>query len=455
MGQFTEAQQMLCLAALSYRAFADVGPPDAHAERLRQDIASKLQALAPLQDQWALAWGPSAYRAPLSVFDDAAMYVAQNTARPNEYVVAVRGTNPVSAFDWVFGDLWVAGQVPWPFGSTNAARISLSTALGLDILLQLRASSQPAGPAAAAWAHLEQRLGHLADRIKNVLVSPLEKDAIAPIRERLQKTLADFASHRARVPLQDREAQVRILQTEWSPAVRQQLVKEVAAVLDALGAQPSLHLLALLGKDAGVSARLAGGHDLVSFLKAAVRSVPGTVKIFVTGHSKGGALAPTLALWLAETQGPAAEEAHRWDPEKRASIECYSFAGPTAGNAAFAARSNQMIGDRCHRIHNRLDVVPKAWVPNDLRSIGSLYDPAIVAPIPGLGPLANDIAEVLETQHLAYAHIGNDVQELPGTIDASKREFVTQLVHQHLQGYLDQMRLGDLVSVDTFFNPLR
>jgi hypothetical protein len=455
MGQFTEAQQMLCLAALSYRAFADIGPPAAHAERLRQDVASKLETLAPLQGQWALVWGPSAYRAPLSVFDDAAMYVAQNTVRRNEYVIAVRGTNPVSAFDWVFGDLWVAGQVPWPSDSTHAARISLSTALGLDILLQLRASSQPTGPATATWAHLEQRLGHLADRIRNILVSPLEKDVVAPIRERLQKTLADLASYRARVPLQDREAQVRLLQTEWSLTVRQQLLQEIAAVLNALGMHPSLHLLALLGKDAGIMARLVGGYDLVSFLKAAVMSGPGTVKIFVTGHSKGGALAPTLALWLAETQGATAEEAHRWDPEKRASIECYSYAGPTAGNAAFAARSNQVIGDRCHRIYNRLDVVPKAWVPDDLRSIGGLYDPAIVAPIPGLGPLANDIAEVLETQHLGYTHIGNDVQELPGATDTGKRDFVTQLVHQHLQAYFDQMGLGDFVSVDAFFNPLR
>ncbi len=454
MREFTEAQQMLCLAALTYRDFADVGPPGLHEQRLRDDIAAKLRDLTPVQGQWTLVWGPSTYRAPLSLFDDAAMYVAQNTAHPEQYVIAVRGTNPISAFDWLFGDLWVCGQVPWPFDATKAARISLSTALGLDILLQLRASSQPVGAAAAIWAHVERRLGEFASTVKKRLLHPLEVDAIAPIREQLRKTLADFGSHYAGVPAPDRVAQVKIFQTQWSPAVRQQLIKEVAVGLSALGGEPSLHLLALLEKEAWMSTRLAGGHDLLSFLKAAVASTPASVKVFITGHSKGGALAPTLALWLAETQGPTTEEAYRWDPDKHASIECYAFAGPTAGNAAFATRSNELIGAHCHRIYNSLDIVPKAWVPADMRSIGTLYDSNIVAPIPGLGSLANDIASVVEAENLAYTHPGNDVQELRGEINKDLREFVAQMIYQHLSAYFALMGIADFVSVDTFFNPL-
>src|SRR5262245_40104608 len=130
MATFTEAQQMLCLAALTYREFADVGPPELHEQRLRDDIAAKLAGLSVLQGEWTLAWGPASYRAPLSLFDGAAMFVAK-AAGADRYVIAVRGTNPICAFDWLFGDLWVAGQRPWPFDDTRAARISLSTALGL------------------------------------------------------------------------------------------------------------------------------------------------------------------------------------------------------------------------------------------------------------------------------------------------------------------------------------
>lgn len=452
--EFTETQQMLCLAALAYRGFADVGLPSVHDRRLHDDVASKLREITLLQGQWALVWGPSAYRAPVSLFDDAAMYVAKHTVHPDQYVVAVRGTNPISAFDWLFGDLWVAGQVPWPFDATKAARISISTALGLGILLQLRSKSQPTGVAGAAWEYLADRLGDFARGSRELLARRLEPDAVAPIRERLGKALRDLASRRVGLPAQDWAARVKSFQDEWSAPVRQHWIEEVAAGLRALGDQPSLHVLALLEKDASVSSRLAGGHELLSFLKAAVASARGAVDLVVTGHSKGGALSPALALWLAETQGAAAPAAYRWDPETRACVRCYAFAGPTAGNAAFAGLSNRVIGDRCHRTSNRLDIVPRAWVPADLRGIANLYEP-VVTPIPGLGSLVNDVAAVVEHQQLGYAQIGNDVHELPGTIDAGKPDFVDQLVHQHLQAYLDQMGIGDVVNVDTFFNPLR
>ena len=454
MNQFTETQQMLCLAALTYRDFADVGPASAHAQRLHDDIALKLRQLEPVKGQWALVWGPASYRSPVSLFDDAAMFVVQNTVRPDQYVVAVRGTNPISAFDWVFGDLWVSGQVPWPFDDSKAARISFSTALGLDILLQLRAGSQPAGAAATAWTHLVEHLSDFAGGLKKILLRPVQSDAVRPIREKLGQRLADLMSRRTGLPAQDREAQVKSFQADWLPEVRKGLIDDVAASLSFLGGQPSLHVLALLEKDAWVSARLEHGNDLLSFLKAAVASASGRVDLVVTGHSKGGALAPTLALWLAETQGSAAE-AYRWDPDQRATVGCYAFAGPTAGNAAFAQRSNERIGARCHRIFNPLDVVPRAWVPQDMRGIGRLYDAAVVRPIAGLGSLANDIADVVETEKLGYTHIGNDVQELPGALNNDKRDFAAQLVHQHLQAYLDKMGIGAFVSVDTFFNPLR
>src|SRR5262249_55945147 len=391
------------------------------------------------------------YRAPLSLFDGAAMFVAKST-RANSYVVAVRGTNPISAFDWLFGDLWVAGQMPWPFDETRQAKISLSTALGLDILLQLRASTEPAGAAAAALSHLAQDLGAFAAGVMNRLLRPLESAGIAPLRDEIAQDLAELASRRMTFPAQDWATRTAALREEWADPARMRLLATTARALAMLGGDPSLHVLALLERDAHMQARLDRGDDLLTFLKAAVASTRGPVDIIVTGHSKGGALAPTLALWLQETRR-AADATYRWDPDERAVVRCYAYAGPTAGNDEFANRSNGLIGKRCHRIYNRLDVVPRAWVPADLQAIGTLYQPGVPA-VPGLAQLARDVAAVVTQQNVAYTQIGNDVLELPGTIDAMKPDFALQVVHQHLQGYLDKMGFGGQLSVDTFFNPL-
>jgi hypothetical protein len=90
-----------------------------------------------------------------------------------------------------------------------------------------------------------------------------------------------------------------------------------------------------------------------------------------------------------------------------------------------------------------------------VRRIGALYDPAQVLPIHGLDSLAGDIADVVEAQGLDYAHLGNHEQKLETALAADEHDFVGQLIHQHLQAYLDAMGIGAFVSVDTFFNPLR
>ena len=55
-------------------------------------------------------------------------------------------------------------------------------------------------------------------------------------------------------------------------------------------------LLRLMEGSFRLRTRLAPGVTLVEFLRAAVSEASGPVDVVVTGHSKGGALAPTLAL---------------------------------------------------------------------------------------------------------------------------------------------------------------
>src|SRR5262249_56320264 len=105
---------------------------------------------------------------------------------------------------------------------------------------------------------------------------------------------------------------------------------------------------------------LEPGCSTPRFRGAAVTWAEGDGEFVYTWHGKFGALASTLALWLAETQGPGAPLAERWDRERRATVRCWSFAAPTAGNAAFARRAGGVIGTRNRRIVNPLDVVPTA-----------------------------------------------------------------------------------------------
>src|SRR5262245_703150 len=301
----TPEQRMLCLAALTYRDFADAGPPLTHDVRFRQDVTSKLAALAPHLGRWTLVWGPASYRAPSSLFDDTAMFVVQNADRPNEYVVAVRGTNPISAFDWLFGDLWVAGQLPWSFDPSGRARISLSTALGLEILLQLRSTAPPAGAAATGGHLMDRALGRLAEAANHV-VETFRDAGVDQVRGRLQTALGRIAASRLRIQGRDSATRLAELRRQWSANVREPLVGAVADALRLTGGTPSLGILSLLEKNAWIAARLHGGDDVTTFLKGAVAKAGGPVEVTVTGHSKGGALAPTLALWFAENQGGAA-----------------------------------------------------------------------------------------------------------------------------------------------------
>ncbi len=75
--------------------------------------------------------------------------------------------------------------------------------------------------------------------------------------------------------------------------------------------------------------------SLIDFLSS-ITSEP--INICVTGHSLGGMLASTMALYLLENQST-------WDNSNNtaSTVAFVSFAAPTAGNAAFAAYSNTMF----------------------------------------------------------------------------------------------------------------
>lgn len=190
---------------------------------------------------------------------------------------------------------------------------------------------------------------------------------------------------------------------------------------------------------------------LIEYLRAAVAAASGPVTIHVTGHSLGGALAPTLALWLIDTQGTDARGGGvPWDPESKATVSCTAFAGPSAGNGDFATWSNQrMPGDQLLVVDNSLDVVPHAWNTTTLMEIPFLYLPKYRLP---LDVTAAVLAIAKLTQKLDYQKIGegDQVQPITGELstvtssDSKLKEFLEEAGYQHVVAYPDALGLPNL-----------
>ncbi|AXG71779.1 lipase (class 3) [Kordia sp. SMS9] len=100
------------------------------------------------------------------------------------------------------------------------------------------------------------------------------------------------------------------------------------------------------------------------------------VQVAVAGHSLGGALSPTLALYLVDTKS-------EWDPTNKTSVGAFPTAGPTPGDEGFASYYEKQINaKKIYYLsqHNALDVVPHAWEKDDLAKIPTIYDEYIKQP---------------------------------------------------------------------------
>src|SRR5208282_1908603 len=121
--------------------------------RLRALMDACMTQFSAVKDRWKIVWGPADFSATSPGLDDVLMYIAQRVDSPSTVAITIRGTNPMSPHDWVFGDLMVTHQVPWAYGAPEATKncmISASTAFGLRILQQLRWEDTVSAGATAA-----------------------------------------------------------------------------------------------------------------------------------------------------------------------------------------------------------------------------------------------------------------------------------------------------------------
>jgi hypothetical protein len=172
------------------------------------------------------------------------------------------------------------------------------------------------------------------------------------------------------------------------------------------------------------------GTTLLQFVKG-LGGKQGT-NLIISGHSLAGALSPTLTLWLQDIR-------ILWDPGSAVTLSTMPTAGPTAGNAAFAAYSNAKIS--ATRFANAIDVVPHAWQASDLAEIPTLYAPDIEPDdvIDGLVAGARKLSANGD-----YTQIVNDTGWFPFQVNKSLIRagapplvnFGLQLAWQHTTAYL-------------------
>lgn len=386
-------QVALTLAGLAYRGFHDLLRGTVHADLVRQALVDGLHSLAPLKEEWGLVWGPVTSRSGPDAFDSAAMYVVQHRREPARYVVAIRGTNPIAASDWLFGDFWVSTTVPWPYArAADRVAVSASTALGLSKLTTMR-----------------------SPRLRPDALAVHADDRPAASRALLASQLGEITAG-------------------WSRFVQEPSGWVEDHVVDRLRTAVSLPWMDLRPRAAAPAADETS-LDLLSFLVEEARATGTPLDVTVTGHSKGGALASTVALWLKDALD-SQDLAERWDGGRGARVAAYAFAAPTPGNAAFADRIDRVLADDHHHLRNRNDIVTHAWQLDELERIPDLYAPRRLALEPLIPLIASKVSD------LDYRQARAGVTTFAGALDAG-RGVAMEFIHQHLDAYLDELDLLD------------
>ena len=136
------------------------------------------------------------------------------------------------------------------------------------------------------------------------------------------------------------------------------------------------------------------GKSLSQFLN----EITGTnLKMYITGHSLGGAMATMVSAWFVDNGYTS-----------KFALETYTFAAPTVGNEAFVEHYNTIMLNAnapSHRVVNSKDLVPYGWA-----GVGNIIPDEIPTSVPfSIGLVITAVEVYLNTNGIAYKHVNNKV----------------------------------------------
>jgi|HubBroStandDraft_1064217.scaffolds.fasta_scaffold00005_123 triacylglycerol lipase len=164
---------------------------------------------------------------------------------------------------------------------------------------------------------------------------------------------------------------------------------------------------------------ISGGRTLQNFLTGFLGDpANGQPLAVVTGHSLGGCLTTVVAPWLKYALAQSGI---------RNPIVPASFAGPTAGNPAFARYYDSQFNSGA-RFYNTLDVAPCGW--GQLPAVETIYQPCGLD-IPDIPYLAIAVWEgAMYRFGVEYAQPATNNAPLTGTCYATNNWY-DELAYQH------------------------
>jgi hypothetical protein len=157
-GTLSHDQTVFALSLMANLGSGLVGSVDEIETALTADLTAQLHTFQTEIGPWEVVWGPVIYQAINSDRADNAMFIAKDHSDPVQYIIAIAGTNPYSAFDWVSEDVFVARQVAWEYGNPPPdlkPAVADGTHLGLSILQQMRPGPSRPGNSATLQAFLQ------------------------------------------------------------------------------------------------------------------------------------------------------------------------------------------------------------------------------------------------------------------------------------------------------------
>jgi hypothetical protein len=163
--------------------------------------------------------------------------------------------------------------------------------------------------------------------------------------------------------------------------------------------------------------------------------------LVVTGHSLGACVATVLAPWLSESLAAAGVSVP---------IVPVTFAGPTAGNAAFAAYYDGLF-PYSPRYWNSLDVVPCGWAEID--RVKTIYAGQGLATPEIVRILIDGYDYFMREAKASYVQPGGAGIALQGTFCANLRDWFEQISAQHDPGAYIAMLQGAIPPCPSLTRP--